>query len=360
MGSQAPEHRLSSYGAWAWLLRGMRNPPRSGAKPVSPPLACGLFISEPPGTPPLCHFLKASSWKTVHSSTGGPELDSSQQHASILKDTAGIRIQSLETCGRLGVRASLSWRENGLYPQKPRQRQLTRKWALWGWGCRGASTMLGSHKARNTVTAAGGVSDSRELMIWGHKDGCGKHRPTPGFKEAVFCAPPPAPIFFFLPPSQICILLKSPGGLGTGLDQLKPLISRAASSMDYTGEEGPALGRRPCLHTGYKERKVKTFQKENKAKKTKRSQAARAGEDNLVPLSLVHTLWDPPEPGFSNLHVQRDPLGLHTRGQEGSKPPAEIVSPRTEEETEGPVPAMLSIPEPGLSKDKGKTSVTRY
>ena len=228
-----------------------------------------------------------------------------------------------------------------------------------GRGCRGASTMQSSHKARNTVTAAGGVSDSRELMIWGHKDGCGKHRPTPGFKEAVFCAPP-TPIFFFLPPSQICILLKSPGALGTGLDQQKPLISWAASSMDYTGEEGPALGRRPCLHTGYKERKVKTFQKENKAKKTKRSQAARAGEDNLVPLSLVHTLWDPLEPGFSNLHVQRDPLGLHTRGQEGSKPPVEIVSPRTKKETEGSVPAMLSIPEPGLSKDKGKTSVTRY
>ena len=64
--------------------------------------------------------------------------------------------------------------------------------------------------------------------------------------------------------------------------------------MDYTRKEGPALGRRP-----YKERKTKTFQKENKAKKTKRSQEARAGEDNLVSLSMVHILWDPLEPGFS-------------------------------------------------------------
>ena len=36
-------HRLSSYGTWAWLLRGMWNPPRSGINPVSPALACGLY-----------------------------------------------------------------------------------------------------------------------------------------------------------------------------------------------------------------------------------------------------------------------------------------------------------------------------
>ena len=104
---------------------------------------------------------------------------------------------------------------------------------------------------------------------------------------------------------------------------------------------------------------MKTFQKENKAKKTKRSQEARAGEDNLVPLSLVHTLWDPLEPGFSNLHVERDPLGSPHQGQERSKLPVEIVSPRTKKEAEVPVPEMLSISESGLSKDKGKTSVTR-
>ena len=129
-----------------------------------------------------------------------------------------------------------------------------------------------------------------------------------GLRRLFFVLPPPKKIFF-LPPPQICLLLKSPGALGTGLDQQKPLISWASSSMDYTREEGPALGRRP-----YKERKRKTFQKENKAKKTKRGQEARAGEDNLIPLSMVHTLWDPLEPGFSNLDVQRDPLGSPHQG----------------------------------------------
>ena len=52
-------------------------------------------------------------------------------------------------------------------------------------------------------------------------------------------------------------------------------------------------------------------------------------------------------------------MGLHTRVQERSKLPVEMVSPRTKKETEGPVPEMLSVSESGLSKDKGKTSVTR-
>ena len=136
------EHRIQCPQAPAVATRG-----RTGSAVMAHGLgyfeACGILpdqgsilcllpwpvdsITGPPGTPPFCHFLKASSWKTVHSSTGDPELDSSQRHASILKDTAGVRIQSLEAHGRLGVRASLSRRENGLFLRKPRQRQLTRK-----------------------------------------------------------------------------------------------------------------------------------------------------------------------------------------------------------------------------------------
>ena len=37
------EHRLSSSGTWAWLLHGMRNPPRPGIKPMCPALAGGFF-----------------------------------------------------------------------------------------------------------------------------------------------------------------------------------------------------------------------------------------------------------------------------------------------------------------------------
>ena len=37
--SQALEHRLNSCGAWAYLLRGMWDCPRSGIEPVSPALA---------------------------------------------------------------------------------------------------------------------------------------------------------------------------------------------------------------------------------------------------------------------------------------------------------------------------------
>ena len=50
-GSQALEHRLSSCGARAQLLRGMWNPPGPGIEPMSPALAVELFITEPPGKP---------------------------------------------------------------------------------------------------------------------------------------------------------------------------------------------------------------------------------------------------------------------------------------------------------------------
>ena len=48
-GSPGLEHRLS--GAWAELPRGMWDLPEPGAEPVSPALACGFFITEPPGKP---------------------------------------------------------------------------------------------------------------------------------------------------------------------------------------------------------------------------------------------------------------------------------------------------------------------
>ena len=51
--SQALEHRLSSCGAWAKLLRGMWDLPGPGIEPVSPALVGGLFTIEAPGVPSL-------------------------------------------------------------------------------------------------------------------------------------------------------------------------------------------------------------------------------------------------------------------------------------------------------------------
>ena len=42
---------LRSYGAWAWLLRGMRDLPRPGIESSSPALAGRFFTAEPPGKP---------------------------------------------------------------------------------------------------------------------------------------------------------------------------------------------------------------------------------------------------------------------------------------------------------------------
>ena len=48
-GSRALEHRLSSCGALALLLRGMWDPPGPGLEPMSPVLAGGFLTTAPPG-----------------------------------------------------------------------------------------------------------------------------------------------------------------------------------------------------------------------------------------------------------------------------------------------------------------------
>ena len=53
-GSRALEHRLSSCGTPAQLLRGIWDSPGSGLKPVSPALAGGFLTTAPPGKPDLC------------------------------------------------------------------------------------------------------------------------------------------------------------------------------------------------------------------------------------------------------------------------------------------------------------------
>ena len=47
--SWSREHELSSCGTQSWLLRGMRDLPRSGVEPLSPALAGGFLTTEPPG-----------------------------------------------------------------------------------------------------------------------------------------------------------------------------------------------------------------------------------------------------------------------------------------------------------------------
>ena len=49
--SQAAEHRLSSWGAQAWLLHDILNLPPSGIKPMSSALAGEFFTIEPAGSP---------------------------------------------------------------------------------------------------------------------------------------------------------------------------------------------------------------------------------------------------------------------------------------------------------------------
>ena len=51
-GSRALEHRLSSCGARAWLLRGMWDLPGPGLEPVSPALAGVFLTTVPPGKSP--------------------------------------------------------------------------------------------------------------------------------------------------------------------------------------------------------------------------------------------------------------------------------------------------------------------
>ena len=50
-GLRALEHRLSSCGARASLLRGMWDLPGPGLKPMSPALAGGFLTTVPPGKP---------------------------------------------------------------------------------------------------------------------------------------------------------------------------------------------------------------------------------------------------------------------------------------------------------------------
>ena len=55
-GSRALEHRLSSCGARASLLRGMWDLPGPGLKPVSPALAGRFLSTVPPGKSPGQNF----------------------------------------------------------------------------------------------------------------------------------------------------------------------------------------------------------------------------------------------------------------------------------------------------------------
>ena len=59
-GLWALEHRLSSRGSWAQLLRGMRDLPGPGLEPASPTLAGGLLTIAPPGKPRPLPFVGLS------------------------------------------------------------------------------------------------------------------------------------------------------------------------------------------------------------------------------------------------------------------------------------------------------------
>ena len=50
-GSRALERRLSSCGAWAYLLCSMWDRPGPGLEPVSPALAGGFLTTASPGKP---------------------------------------------------------------------------------------------------------------------------------------------------------------------------------------------------------------------------------------------------------------------------------------------------------------------
>ena len=59
--------RLSNCGSWAYLLRGMWDPPRPGLEPVSPALAGRFSTTAPPGKP-LSLFLNAHGCPLYYSS----------------------------------------------------------------------------------------------------------------------------------------------------------------------------------------------------------------------------------------------------------------------------------------------------
>ena len=59
--SVAAAHGLTSFGSWAWLLRGMWNLPGPGIKPLSHALAGGFLSTVPPGKASSAYFL-AFGW----------------------------------------------------------------------------------------------------------------------------------------------------------------------------------------------------------------------------------------------------------------------------------------------------------
>ena len=71
-GSRALGHRLNSWAARIYLLRGMWDLPRPGIEPVSPTLAGGFFSTEPPGKPPTL-LLSATVWSAETSVSNNPK-----------------------------------------------------------------------------------------------------------------------------------------------------------------------------------------------------------------------------------------------------------------------------------------------
>ena len=65
-GSQSPECRLSSCGAWAQLLCGMWDPPGPGIEPVSPALAGRFPTTAPPVKSSILIFKKIFIYFWLH------------------------------------------------------------------------------------------------------------------------------------------------------------------------------------------------------------------------------------------------------------------------------------------------------
>ena len=61
-GSQDLQHKINSCGAWVQLLCGMWDLPRPRIKPMSPALAGGFFIPEPPGKSWKFHIFSIFVW----------------------------------------------------------------------------------------------------------------------------------------------------------------------------------------------------------------------------------------------------------------------------------------------------------
>ena len=76
-GSQALEHRLSSCGTRALLLRGMWDLPGPGLEPVSPALAGGFLTTVPPGKSLASFFNHAYATVLEGSQTGISNLSES-------------------------------------------------------------------------------------------------------------------------------------------------------------------------------------------------------------------------------------------------------------------------------------------